>query len=90
MPTWIWKEPLPGTNFFPHHRRWDCRNAMLTALRFRDDLETSSRAIGRAQAFNAIMFDCGDPMAGRYASRLAKIEKIVDAAIHPVAKVRKL
>jgi len=77
---WIWTEPLPGTLLFAHHRRWDCRQAMLGALRQRDYPKVASWHIGRASAFNAIMFDCNDPLARRYAVRIEKIRKLLDVS----------
>lgn len=78
---WLWTDPLEGTTLFPHHRRWDCRVALIEALRYLNDLSTpSSREtvvyyLGRAQAFNAIMFDCHDPLASAYARRIEKIRQ---------------
>lgn len=71
---WRWEQPLPGTTLFPHHRRWDCRIAMVGAMRYmKDDKAEAREYLARARAFNAIMFDCHDPMASRYAIRLDKI-----------------
>lgn len=67
---WIWDQPLAGTSLFPHHRRWHCRNALLDALRFRDVPSDFWRSIGRADAFNAIMYDVGDPLAYAYRRRI--------------------
>ena len=83
MSKWTWDKPVEGTSCFPHHRRWSCREAMTYALRMRAYLSGNTlieayRALGRAQAFNAIMFDYGDPMASRYASRIQKIAILLD------------
>lgn len=75
MKKWIWTEPFPGTQLFPHHRRWDCRRAMVSALRCRDAPIEAWFCLGRAEAFNAVMFDCGDPLASRYAIRIEKIRR---------------
>lgn len=72
-------DALPGTSLYPHHRRWDCRLAIIGALRWRDDPSEREWYLGRAGAFNAIMFDCGDPLAARYASRIEKIRKLTAA-----------
>lgn len=76
-PRWIWTSPLPGTSLFPHHRRWDCREALIEALRWRDEPAAAEWYLGRAQAFNAVMFDCGDPLAARYADRIRKVSALV-------------
>lgn len=79
MTTWIWKEPLPGTTLFPHHRRWATRLAMISALQsLPDELCRARCFVARARAFNCIMFDCCDPMASRYAMRLDRIEALID------------
>ncbi len=74
---WIWTEPLPGTQLFPHHRRWDCRLAIIAALRRLDEPTEAARFLGRAVAFNAIMFDCRDPLASAYARRIQKIHTLI-------------
>jgi hypothetical protein len=73
--TWRWKSPLPGTMLFPHHRRWDCRKAIIGALRDRDEPERRAWWLGRASAFNCIMFDCQDPLASAYARRIEKARR---------------
>ena len=79
-PGWIYDKPVVGS-FFPHHRRWSCRLAMIAALRNLDSPVQASASLARAVAFNAIMFDCEDPLAACYAGRLAKISKKIDAAL---------
>ncbi len=79
---WIWSEPLPGTNLFPHHRRWDCRRAIVGALRWLDDPVEAEWYLGRAAAFNAIMFDCHDPLASRYATRIERIREMLPEGLH--------
>ena len=78
MKKWIWTEPFPGTQFFPHHRRWDCRRAIVHAMRCMPD---GWYWIGRAEAFNAVMFDCADPLASAYAARIEKIRRAMLGAI---------
>jgi hypothetical protein len=80
-----WDDGVEGTSFFPRHRRWDCRKAIIEALReVRDpllpDYERAWYHIGRAQAFNAIMFDFGDMLAPVYAGRIEKIQKRLSKA----------
>jgi len=75
---WTWTEPLPGTSVFPHHRRWSCREAIVGALRDRDDPKRAAWWIGRADAFNLIMYDCNDPLAWAYRRRIEKIRKLLD------------
>jgi hypothetical protein len=74
---WIWTEPLKGTQLFPHHRRWDCRLAIIAALRWLDEPTEAARFLGRAVAFNAIMFDYHDPLASAYARRIQKIHTLI-------------
>jgi hypothetical protein len=74
---WIWSEPLPGTQLFPHHRRWACRREMMAALQRLDTPRDAAWCLGRASAFNAIMFDCGDPLASAYARRIQKIHTLI-------------
>lgn len=77
-PGWIWETPLPGTSLFPHHRRWDCRKAIIEALRWRDTPHEAAWWLGRASAMNAIMYDCHDPLAWRYAVRIDKVRRLLD------------
>ena len=83
MATWRWQEALPGTQLFPHHRRWDCRKEIISTLRALDDedMERVYWHLGRASAFNAIMFDCGDPLAYRYAKRIEKLTAKAEAML---------
>jgi hypothetical protein len=79
-----WDDGVEGTSFFPRHRRWDCRKAIISALRdVRDpmdsDYESAAYYLGRAQAFNAIMFDFGDMLAPAYAERIEKLKKLINA-----------
>ena len=71
---------MPGTSFFPHHRRWDTRNAIVHALRcIRNNHPVAARiAISRAEAFNCIMYDCHDPLAYRYLMRINRIRAHLD------------
>lgn len=77
MKKWIWPESPPGTSLFPHQRRWDCREAIIAALRWRNERAEAEFLLGRAQAFNAVMFDCGDPLAACYADRIRKVSALV-------------
>lgn len=76
---WRWDKPLEGTSMFPHHRRWSCREAMIGALRWRAVPAEAAWWLGRAMAFNLVMYDCGDPLAYRYLLRIRKIDAICKA-----------
>jgi len=72
---WIWTEPLPGTTLCPHHRRWACKQAYIEALRSMSGDPEISRAhyfLGKAAAYNAVMYDCHDPLAHRLYQRIQK------------------
>lgn len=76
---WFWPKPLGKTSLFPHHRRWDCRNAIVNAARYvNDDRERARYWLGRADAFNCIMYDCKDPLAYRYLQRINKLRQQLD------------
>jgi hypothetical protein len=81
MKKWFWTEPLPGTSLYPHHRRWDCRRAIIEALRWRDKPAEAAWWLGRAEAFNMVMFDCADPLAAAYAARIEKIRRAMGRAM---------
>ena len=70
---WRWEEPMPGTQFYPHHYRWACRRSMIRAIEFRNIPHEAWRAIGEAEGRNAAMYDCGDPLAWAYKRRIGKI-----------------
>jgi hypothetical protein len=81
---WIWHETLPGTCFFPHQRRWDCAQAIVSALRWLDTPLECARFLARAEAFNAIMFDVNDPLCCAYARRISKIRALHNRSLERV------